>query len=74
MKLRLGTKLRELRERRGETQRGVGEAIGFSRYMIWRQKKGRFKRATSTVVAKLADRFGDSVEEILGESVGRSCP
>ncbi len=68
MKVRLGAKLRELREGRGETQREVGNAIGVSRYMIIRLERGQFKRATSTVVARLADHFGVSVEEILGES------
>lgn len=66
--MRLGAKLRELREGRGETQREVGEAVGVSRYMIIRLERGHFKRATSTVVAKLAHHFGVSVEEMLGES------
>ena len=65
--MRLGAKLRELRERRGETQREVADAIGVSRYMIIRLERGQFKRATSSVVAKLADYYGVSVEEMLGE-------
>ncbi len=60
--------MRELRERRGETQREVGNAVGVSRCMIIRLERGHFKRATSTVVANLADHFAVSVEEILGES------
>ena len=65
---REGAKLRELREGRGETQREVGNAVGVSRYMIIRLERGNFKRSTSTVVAKPADHFGVSVEEMLGES------
>ena len=66
--MRLGAKLRELRERRGETQREVADAIGVSRYMIILLERGQFKRATSTVVTRLAGYFGVSVDEILGVS------
>ena len=65
--MRLGAKLKELRERKGATQTQVAAAIGVSRYMIIRLERGHFKRSTSTVVARLADYFGVSVEEMLGE-------
>ena len=67
--MRLGAKLRELRERRGETQREVADAVGVSRYMIIRLERDQFKRSTSTtVIARLADYFGVSVDEMLGVS------
>ncbi|MXW87447.1 MAG: helix-turn-helix transcriptional regulator [Boseongicola sp. SB0673_bin_14] len=65
--MRLGAKLKELREEKGATQKQVAAAIGVSRHMIWRLEKGRMKKSTSTVVAKLADYFGVSIEELLGE-------
>ena len=74
VKVRLGAKLRELREGRGETQREVGNAIGVSRYMIIRLERGHFKRASSMVVAKLADHFGVSVGEMLGEPPDQLVP
>ena len=64
----LGAKLRELRERRGETQREVADAVGVSRFMIIRLERDQFKRSTSTtVIARLADHFGVSIDEMLGE-------
>ncbi len=58
-----------MRERKGATQTQVAAAaaVGVSRYMIWRLEKGRMKKSTSAVVARLADYFGVSVEEMLGE-------
>ena len=64
----LGEKLRELREQRGVTQLEVAGAIGVSRFMIIRLERSQFKRATSTHVAKLADYFGVSVDELLGDT------
>ena len=63
----LGAKLKELREEKGTTKNQVAAAIGVSRYMIIRLERDQFQRATSEVVAKLADYFGVSVDELLGE-------
>ena len=65
--MRLGANLEELRERKGATRTQVAAAICVSEHMIWRLEKGRMKKSTSTVVAKPADCFGGSVEELLGE-------
>ena len=67
MKTHLGAKLKELHERKGATQAQVAAIIGVSRYMICRLEKGRMKNSTSAVVARLADNFGVSVDEMLGE-------
>lgn len=63
----LSAKLKELREAKGATQRQVAAAVGVSRFMIIRLENGQFKRPDSMVVTRLADHFGVSVEELLGE-------
>ena len=70
----LGAKLKELREEKGTTQNQVAAAIGVSRYMIIRLERDQFRRATSEVVAKLADYYGVSVEELRGELPNNPAP
>ena len=59
---------RVARTARRDTARSWRRRRRFFRYMFIRLERGQFKRATSTVFAKLADCHDVSVEEMLGES------
>ena len=59
--------LRELRQRMGESQREVAAAVGVSKYMIIRLENDQSRKVTSAVVARLAEHFSVSVDELLGD-------
>lgn len=62
-----GEKLRRLREERGLTRRQVEDGTGVSQTNLWRIESGDIENSRIGTVKVLADFYGVTVAEIIGE-------
>lgn len=65
----LGTRIGELRRKRGESLQEVAEAVGVSKAHIWELEKGRADNPSMALVGRLADHFGVSISFLVGEDI-----
>jgi transcriptional regulator with XRE-family HTH domain len=65
----LGTRIGELRRRRGESLQQVADAVGVSKAHIWELEKGRTENPSIVLVTRLADQFGVTVSYLVGEDI-----
>ena len=61
----IGTNLLNIRTRKGETQEQVADSIGISYVSLSRYETGQ-RMPKMNILAKLADHFGVTVDELLG--------
>jgi len=62
---RLGSRVKELRKRRGMTLEGLAEGSGVSRAMLSKMERGE-KNPTLVVAARIAEGFGVTLSGLLG--------
>ncbi len=65
----LGTRIAELRRKRGESLQHLGDAVGVSKAHIWELEKGRTDNPSMGLVTRLADYFGVTVSFLVGEDI-----
>lgn len=65
----LGTRIGELRRKKGESLQQVGDAVGVSKAHIWELEKCRTDNPSMALVTRLADHFGVSVAFLVGEDI-----
>ena len=61
----VGTNLLNIRTQKGETQEQVADSIGISYVSLCRYETGQ-RMPKMNILAKLADHFGVSVDELMG--------
>ena len=61
----IGTKLFKIRDERGETQEHVAECVGITYVTLSRYENGQ-RMPKMNILARLADHYGVSVDEIIG--------
>jgi len=57
----LATKLKHLREKRGQSQQKLADALGVSRVYIWKLEKGSKKNPSLDLLMRLAEHFKVSI-------------
>lgn len=62
----LGTRIKELRFKKGVSLQAVANAVGASKPHIWELEKGTTKNPSLELVTKLAQYFGVSVDYLAG--------
>lgn len=70
--MELGVKIKELRLEKGDSLQKVADAVGVSKPHIWELERGTTKNPSLTLVKKLADYFGQSIDYLTGESDEKS--
>ena len=65
----IGSRIRQARERRGETQKELGTCFGSTQSMVAAYEGGR-RRIGITDLGRVADRYGVSVLHLLGRETG----
>jgi transcriptional regulator with XRE-family HTH domain len=65
----LGSKLTELRLKKGQSLQEVADAVGVSKAHIWELEKGRADNPSMGLVERLADHFGVSISFLVGEDI-----
>lgn len=63
----LGTKLKELRLKKGESLQQVADMAGVSKAHIWELEAGKSTNPTIELVRKLAEHFNVTVAFLVGE-------
>ena len=63
----LGTRLRALRIRRGESLQQVADAIGASKAHIWELETNRSRNPSIDLLRRLAEHFKVSIAHLVGE-------
>lgn len=61
-------KMRELRIKKGMSLQDVADKVGASKAHIWDLETARSKNPSIELVIKLANNFGVSVSELIGEN------
>ncbi len=65
---RFGEKLRTLRERRGLSQRQLGDMLGVTRTHVSRMERGE-KTPNVAMVLKVADIFGVTTDQLIRDEI-----
>lgn len=65
----LATKMQELRLRKKESLQELADAIGVSKTHVWELEKGRSTNPSVEMLIKLADHFGVTVANLVGEDL-----
>lgn len=65
----IGTNLLNIRTRKGETQEQVADSVGISYVSLSRYETGQ-RMPKMNILARLADHFGVTVDELLGRDGG----
>ena len=63
----MGTRLKSLREKSGESLQQVADAVGVSKAHVWELEKERSANPSFELVRKLAEHFGVTVEVLVGK-------
>ncbi|TWB21123.1 helix-turn-helix domain-containing protein [Nitrospirillum bahiense] len=64
----LAAKLKELRQKKGQSLQQVGDGVGVSKAHIWELERGSSTNPGKDLLAKLASHFGVTVAFLLDES------
>ena len=67
----VGERVRLLRKQRGESQNGLGEAIGVSFQQIQKYERGS-NRISISMLSRIANFLGTTVADLIGEQDGGS--
>ena len=62
-----GSRLTELRLKKGESLQEVADRVGVSKVHIWELEKGRTDNPSLSLVTRLANHFGVTVAYLAGE-------
>lgn len=65
----VGSRIAELRRRKGQSLQQVGDGVGVSKAHIWELEKGRTDNPSMALVTRLADHFGVSIGFLVGEEI-----
>lgn len=63
----LGSRLKELRIRKGESLQNVADAVGASKAHIWELETGKSKNPSMELLTELAKHFDVSIAFLVGE-------
>ncbi len=63
----LGSKLNELRAKKGESLQLTADAVGITKTHIWELEKGKSANPTADLLKKLADHFKVTVDYLINE-------
>lgn len=66
----IGSRLKQLRMRKGQSLQQVADAVGSSKAHIWELETGRSANPSVALLTRLADHFGVSTAYLVGEDVG----
>jgi len=61
----LGSKLNELRSKKGESLQQTADALGITKTHIWELEKGKSSNPTAELLKKLADHYKVTVDFLL---------
>lgn len=64
----IGSKLRQLRLKRGESLQDVADSVGASKAHIWEIEAGKSKNPSLDLLKRLAEHFDITVSQLSGES------
>ena len=65
----LGSRLKQLRMRKGQSLQQVADAVGSSKAHIWELETGKSANPSLTLLKRLAEHFGVSTSYLVGEDV-----
>ncbi len=65
----LGTRINQLRLKKGDSLQEVANAVGVSKAHIWELEKGRTDNPAMALVTRLADHFDVTVTYLVGEDI-----
>jgi len=65
----LGVRIAELRRNKGESLQNVADAVEVSKAHIWELEKERTTNPAMDLVRRLANHFGTSVADLIGEDM-----
>jgi len=65
----LGTRIGELRRKKGESLQQVADAVGVSKAHIWELERRRTDNPSMALVTRLGDHFGVAVAFLVGEDI-----
>ncbi len=68
----LGSRLKELRLRNGESLQKVADAVGASKAHIWELETGKSQNPSLELLKNLAEHFEITVSSLIGETPGDS--
>lgn len=63
----LAAKLKELRQKKGQSLQQVGDAVGVSKAHIWELEKGSSSNPSMELVKKLAEHFNVTVAILMND-------
>lgn len=63
----ISAKLKRLRLKKGESLQDVADAVSASKAHIWELETGKSKNPSLDLLTKLADHFGVSFSQLVGE-------
>ena len=66
----IGTRLKQLRMRKGQSLQRVADAVGSSKAHIWELETGKSANPSITLLTRLAEHLGVSTAYLVGEDVG----
>ena len=65
----LGSKLKELRLRRGESLQKVADEAGVSKAHVWELETGKSRNPSLELIKRIADHFKVTVASLIGENL-----
>lgn len=65
----LGSRLKNLRESKGESLQQTADAVETSKAHVWQIERGKADNPAIGVLTRLADHFGVSVGHLIGEEL-----
>ena len=63
----IGSKLKQMRLKKGESLQGVADGVGASKAHIWEIETGKSRNPSLDLLNRIADHFGTTVAELVGE-------
>lgn len=72
MSITLAQRLKELRLKSGQSLQDVADAVKASKAHVWELETGKSKNPSVDLLTKLAEHFGVSVAQLIGEDPGAS--
>jgi transcriptional regulator with XRE-family HTH domain len=64
-----GTRIAQLRRRKGESLQKVADAAGVTKTHIWELERGTTRNPSLGVIENLANHFGVSIASLVGEDI-----
>jgi transcriptional regulator with XRE-family HTH domain len=68
-KMSFGTRIAQLRRRKGESLQKVADAAGVTKTHIWELERGTTRNPSLGVIENLANHFGVSIASLVGEDI-----